>query len=184
MTALELLQNRVSCPALCEPGPTSEQLHEMYKAAMRAPDHASLRPWRFLEIKGAALERLGELFVKAAKHQDTDLPEEQEARLRKMPVRAPMILVAVASIQEHPKVPEFEQLITAGCAAHGVIQAAYAQGLGAMWRTGDMAYDPVVKAGLGLKAHEQVIGFIYLGSALRFREAKPLTEKDFVSEWR
>jgi nitroreductase len=42
--------------------------------------------------------------------------------------------------------------------------AAYAQGVGAMWRTGSMAYHPMVMAGLGLEAHEKIIAFVYLGS--------------------
>ncbi len=183
MDAIELLHNRVSAPTLLAPAPTSEQLDIMFRAALRSPDHAGLKPWRFLIVEGDAREALGELYVKAAKVQDSDLPEAKEAKLRKMPQRAPMIVVASACIQEHPKVPEVEQVITAGCAAHNLIQAAYAQGIGAMWRTGDMIFDPVVKAGLGLQPHEQIIGFIYLGTTRCFKAVPASSWQEQVSHW-
>ena len=57
--------------------------------------------------------------------------------------------------------PAQEQVLAAGCAAHGILLAAYAQGIGAVWRTGELSYDAVVNAGLGLAANEQVIGYLY-----------------------
>jgi len=81
-------------------------------------------------------------------------------------------------------VPESEQLLSAGCAAHGILLAAHAQGLGAIWRTGDMAYDRTVAQGLGLADNEQVVGFLYLGSVEGERRAAPeLAPADFVSTW-
>ena len=184
MDAIEMLSNRVSVPVLLEPAPTKEQLEVMFKAALRSPDHAALRPWRFLLIEGEAREQLGELFVKAVRFKDDDLADDKAAKLQKKPLRAPMIIVAVAKTQSHIKVPEVEQIITAGCAAHSLLLAAYAQGLGAMWRTGEMAYDPVVKAGLGLQAHEQVIGFLYVGTAKRMREVSAASIDEVVSDWK
>ncbi len=184
MDAIEMLHNRVSVPVLVEPAPTKVQLDMMFKAALRSPDHAGLRPWRFLLIEGEAREQLGELFAKAIRIKGDDLAEDKAAKLQKKPLRAPMIIVAVAKTQSHIKVPEVEQIITAGCAAHSLLLAAYAQGLGAMWRTGAMAYDPVVKAGLGLQAHEQVIGFIYVGTAKRMREVSSTGIEDVASVWK
>lgn len=80
------------------------------------------------------------------------------------PLRAPLLLVVIASPKEHAKVPRSEQVLSAGCAAHALLQAAHAQGLGAIWRTGELAYHPTVAKGLGLSAGEQVIAFIYLGT--------------------
>ena len=85
----------------------------------------------------------------AAEEAEGELPEARLTKLRRMPRRAPMILVAVAVTQEHPKVPVGEQLITAGCAAHAVVQAAFAQGIGAMWRSGEMAFNPRGETGIG-----------------------------------
>ncbi|MGY8872953.1 MAG: nitroreductase family protein [Pseudomonadales bacterium] len=183
MDAIELLHNRVSAPVLFEPAPSKEQLDVMFNAALRAPDHAGLQPWRFLVIEGDARNDLGELFVKAIRAKGNDLAEDKAAKLQKKPMRAPMIIVAIANIQQHLKVPEVEQVITAGCATHSLVLAAYAQGLGAMWRTGEMAFDPVVKAGLGLQAHEQVIGFLYMGTAKRMREVSQNNVEHVFSTW-
>lgn len=175
MQALDLLLNRTSSPMLTGEAPSDVQLELMLKAALRAPDHGSLRPYRFIRIQGEGLKALGELYVKAGLAEDSDLPEAQINKLRQMPLRAPMILVAVAVTQEHPKVPVSEQVITAGCAAHAVVQAAFAQGIGAMWRSGAMAFNGRVAEGLGLASHEQIIGFIYLGQTVK---AKPVPESD------
>lgn len=184
MDAIEMLHNRVSVPVLIEPAPSKDQLNVMFTAALRAPDHAGLQPWRFLVIEGDARNDLGELFVKAIRAKGNDLADDKAAKLQKKPMRAPMIVVAIAKIQQHLKVPEVEQIITAGCATHSLILAAYAQGLGAMWRTGEMAFDPVVKAGLGLQAHEQVIGFLYVGTAKRMREVNQINVDGVFSDWK
>ena len=183
MNAIELLHNRVSAPVLNSPAPTQTQLEIMFRAALRAPDHAGLQPWRFLTIEQEARSELGQLFAKALQAKTSDISEEKLLKAAKKPLRAPMVIIAIASITEHPKVPEVEQVITAGCAAHSLLLAAYAQGLGAMWRTGEMAFDPTVKAGLGLKAHEQVVGFLYVGTAKRMRQIKALPLEGVYASW-
>ncbi|MBB3103619.1 nitroreductase family protein [Azomonas macrocytogenes] len=183
MEALELLSGRVSVAGLCEPAPTPEQLDIMFRAALRAPDHALLRPWRFLTIAGEGRERLGELFARALARD----PQVQPAALdkaRKTPLRAPLLIVVIASPKPHPKVPEIEQLLAAGCAAHGLLLAAHAQGIGAIWRTGEFAYDSFVARGLGLEAHERIIGFIYAGTPeVGLRTAPALERANFVGAW-
>lgn len=183
MEAIELLHNRVSCPALFEPGPTQEQLDVMFQAALRAPDHGSIRPWRFLTISGDEREQLGSLFLKAALQDDSALADEKQAKTKNMPLRAPMMIVVIATNQTHPKVPVLEQEISAGCAAQNVLHAAYAQGLGAMWRTGTMAYHPLVKQGLGVAEHETIVGYIYLGTAKKMRKAPQHDLSNFVTAW-
>lgn len=183
MNALEMLLGRTSSPMLEGEPPTEQQLELMLRAAARAPDHGSLQPYRFIRIQGEGLDSLAELFVAAAEEAEGELPEARLTKLRRMPRRAPMILVAVAVTQEHPKVPVGEQLITAGCAAHGVVQAAFAQGIGAMWRSGEMAFNPRVKRGLGLADHEEIVGFIYLGQVVKSREAPTVDPARLVSDW-
>lgn len=183
MDALDLLLSRTSTPLLTEPGPTAEQLEVMLKAAQRAPDHGSLRPYRFIRIEGEGLHQLGELFADAAQAEGGDLAEAKLTKLRKNPLRAPMILVAVARLQDHPKVPHSEQLITAGCAAHSVVQAAYALGIGAMWRSGDMAFNPRVALRLGLAEQERIIGFIYLGQVAREKSLSSADDVSILTEW-
>lgn len=184
MDALDLLLNRVSVTRLCDPAPTEAQLDLLFRAALRAPDHGQLRPWRFLIIQGAARERLGELFVESLQLKGPASSEEVLNKARKMPLRAPMLVVVVARLQEHPKVPESEQTLAVATAAHGLLLAAHAQGLGAVWRTGALCYDRHVAQGLGLADHEDLLGFIYLGTPEgRLRTPPELDPSDFVRHW-
>ncbi|MDO6513020.1 MULTISPECIES: nitroreductase family protein [unclassified Neptuniibacter] len=183
MDALELLHNRVSCPALAEPGPTKAQLDNIYQAALRAPDHGAIRPWRFLTITGSSRERLGELFLQAALADNSELAPERQEKTRKMPLRAPTLIVVIAAVCDHPKVPQLEQEVSAGCAAQNIILAAHAQGVGAMWRTGEMAYHPLVKSGLGVKEEETIIGYIYLGTAKKLRNPPQHDQETYATDW-
>ena len=184
MDALDALLNRVSVPRLVEPAPNAAQRELLFRAALRAPDHGQLRPWRFLTIEGAARERMGELFAEALHAADPLAPAEALSKARGMPLRAPLLVVVIARVQEHPKVPASEQVIAAGCAAHGMLLAAHAQGIGAVWRTGDMAYNTQVAKGLGLAAGEQIIAYLYLGTPEReLRRVPDVSVDEFVSAW-
>lgn len=181
MDALDALLNRVSAPRLIEPAPTEEQRQVLFRAALRAPDHAQLRPWRFLTVEGRARNELGELFVSAL---GADSAPETIAKTLAMPLRAPFLVVVIARVQEHPKVPAQEQVLAAGCAAHGILLAAHAQGIGAVWRTGEMAYNARVAKGLGLADNEQIIAYLYLGTPEReLRTPQDLPVEEFVTAW-
>ncbi len=181
MQALELLHNRVSSPKLVAPAPNEQQLEAMYQAAARAPDHANLRPWRLLVLEGEQLNKLGQIFAEVSLAKNPALNEAQLQKIASKPLRAPMVIAVVGCITEHPKVPEIEQLITAGCAAHALTQAAFAQGFGAMWRSGGMMFDADVHHKMKLAENEKLVGFLYLGSAAKFRSAPEANSADFVS---
>lgn len=184
MQALDLLLNRVSVGRLLEPAPDAAQRELLFRAALRAPDHGQLRPWRFLTVEGAARAQLGELFASALQAGNPEVRREALDKARAMPLRAPLLVVVIARLSPHPKVPEQEQLLSAGCAAQGLLLAAHAQGLGAMWRTGELCYSAQVMAGLGLAAHERIVGFLYLGSVEGERRTpQGLNPADFVSGW-
>ena len=184
MDALDALLNRVSVPRLVEPAPDATQREMLFRAALRAPDHGQLRPWRFLTVEGQARERMGELFAEALQVADAQAAPEALNKARGMPLRAPLLVVVIARVQAHPKVPASEQVIAAGCAAHGMLLAAHAQGIGAVWRTGDMADNPPVAKCLGQAADEHIIANIYLGTPEReLRRAPEVIVEDFVSAW-
>ena len=184
MDAIVALHSRVSQPALTSPAPSGQAWDDIAKAALRAADHAMLRPWRFLVLEGEDLHRLGELFVTARLAIEPDLSERELRRTRSRPLRAPMVIVAIASPKANTKVPEIEQILSAGAAVQNLINAAHAQGFGAMWRTGDFAYDPAVKAGLGLHAEERIVGFVYLGTVADVRKAsRPPEPVKFFTAW-
>lgn len=184
MEALDALINRVSVARLGEPAPTAAQRELLFRAALRAPDHGQLRPWRFLTVEGEAREALGELFARAQQVRDPQAPATVLDKARAMPLRAPLVVVAIACLKDHPKVPEVEQVLAAGCAVHGLLLAAHAQGLGAIWRTGELSHDATVNAGLGLAEHERIVGFLYLGTPQGELRKPPLLEPaDFVASW-
>ena len=183
MEALDVLLDRVSVPRLVEPAPDAAQRGIMFSAALRAPDHGQLRPYRFLTVEGEARNQMGELLVQALLASDAHADEKAVDKARNGPLRAPLVVVVIAKLIEH-KVPKSEQLITAGCAAHGVLLAAYAMGVGAVWRTGELSYSAHVAEGMGLAADEEIIGFLYLGTALNPpREAPRPDVGDFVGQW-
>lgn len=184
MQALDALLNRVSVPRLLEPAPSAAQRDVLFAAAMRAPDHGQLRPWRFLTVEGAAREQLGSLLAQACRLQDPQAPQAMLDKAQAGPLRAPLVVVVIARLQEHFKVPKSEQRLAAACAAHGILLAAYAQGIGAVWRTGELSYSPHVAKGLGLSEGEEVIGLLYLGTPQNPpRVAAKEDLSTFVSAW-
>ena len=184
MEALDALLNRVSAPRLLDPAPTAQQREALFAAALRAPDHGQLRPYRFLTVEGQARQLLGEILAEAVQAQGGEVTQAALDKARAMPLRAPLVVVVVARLQEHFKVPKSEQLITAGCAAHAIELAAYAQGIGAVWRTGELSYAPQVAKGLGLAPNEEVVAFLYLGTAQNeLRTAPKVDTAEFVTAW-
>lgn len=182
---LKQLQSRNSAPRLTEPGPDGYSLQQMFASALRAPDHAWLKPWRFLVIEGEAREALGQVFETALLASQPDADEAARNKARSAPMRAPLVVVVVCRLTEHPKVPRDEQLISAGCAAHAMLLAAESQGYAGIWRTGGYASDSHVLSALGLAENEEVIGFLYFGT--RDGQAKSLPERkveDYVRDWR
>ncbi len=184
MEALDLLLNRVSVTRLADPAPTTAQLDILFRAALRAPDHGQLRPWRFLTIQGEGRERLGQVMAESLLIRQPEATQEAVQKARKMPLRAPLLAVVIARVVPHPKVPDSEQVLAAGCAAHGLLLAAHAQGLGAVWRTGEFSYDRHLANVLGLAENEQMLGFIYLGTPEgKLRTPPDLDPAEFVSQW-
>jgi nitroreductase len=142
------------------------ELLEIFKAAARAPDHGKLQPWRFLVIEGEGLELLSQILVTALANSSPNISPSVIEKTRNMPFRAPMIIVAIAKCQEGSKVPKQEQIIACGAATQNMLNALFALNYGAVWRTGDLAYDKHVAHSLGLIDSEEIIGFIYVGTPI------------------
>src|ERR1700689_2137026 len=164
--SLEALLSRRSVPALLlrEPGPSQQQIDAAIDAALRAPDHGGLRPWRFVLIRGAARERLSELFVRRLQQRDPATPAGKLDKAPRMPLAAPLVIAVGAHLRQDHKVPELEQLLATGAGVMNLLNAFHAQGDGAIWLTGGNAYDPEIAAALGFEAQERCLGFVYVGS--------------------
>lgn len=181
---LQTLQNRFSSPRLCEPAPSAGELQEIIRAAIRVPDHAWLRPWRFLSITGERRETLGELLERGLIRRNPQADDVARNKAKAAPLRAPMIIVVIARLQEHPKVPAQEQRLSAACAAHAILLAAGSLGYAGIWRTGDAAFDRALMTDLDLAKNEEIIGFLYLGSLDGVAKTIPqLDPNQFLTDW-
>lgn len=160
--ALAALLTRRSHHALTAPGPDDDELALLLAAAQRTPDFGALRPYRFLAARDAGLDRLGQAMQRAAIAGGKS--DRAIERTLSMPHRAPLVIVVVASPRAHPHVPPFDQQLCAGGAVLMMQMAARALGYGGVWRSGWLMYDRGFHAELGLAAHEQIVGFLYLGT--------------------
>ncbi len=185
MNDLTFLTEHHSVPAaqLHEPAPGNEQLDAILQSAMSAPDHGQLHPFRFLIIRGEARLRLSRVFEQAARRRTPD----DEAGIRKQadkPLRSPLIVTVIARIIDSPKIPEIEQLLSAGCAAQHIQLACRALGYGSIWLTGGNAYDLSVHEALGLDLDERIVGFLYIGTPEPGAGTKQrLSASAITSEW-
>jgi len=164
LDAIEALTTRASPTGLVAPAPDGDALQHMLRAAVRAPDHGRLRPWRFIIVEGAAREALGGILADALRAREPDVPDAALAKERAKPLRAPLIVIVAAKLREHRGVPAVEQIVAAGAATQNMLIAAHALGFGGFWRTGAAAYDERVKRALGLAAEDAIVGFVYLGT--------------------
>ncbi len=162
MDALELLLNRRSIARLSEPAPEGSVLENIIQAGLRAPDHGGLTPWRFIIAQGEGLKKLGTILHGAVAADDGD--DNAQSKAENAPLRAPMVITIIAKVSEHPKVPAFEQHLSAGCAVQAMQMAAVAQGFQGIWRSGPLMFHPHVEQALGLKGEDKIVGFLYLGT--------------------
>ncbi len=163
---LQALDQRRSVPSLQlgEPAPDQATLLRMLQSAVRVPDHGKLVPFRFVQIRGEARHALGEFLARRSRERD---PQASEAAIEKDRQRfshAPLIVTVIARITPGHKVPEQEQLLSAGSVCFALLQAAQGFGFGAQWLTAWMAYDPEVARHLRLAENERVLGFIHIGT--------------------
>ncbi|MBP2197946.1 NAD(P)H nitroreductase [Pantoea cypripedii] len=162
MDALDLLVNRRSASRLADPAPAGEALENILRAGMRAPDHGTLQPWRFIIVEKEGRDRMSQLLEQAARASAMD--DKAIEKASSSPFRAPMIITVVARCEDHPKVPRWEQLISAGCAVMAMQMAAAAQGFNGIWRSGPWTDHPQVREAFGCREQDAIVGFLYLGT--------------------
>jgi nitroreductase len=175
--ALAALLARASVPSrtLQAPAPGAEVIETAVAAALRAPDHGGLRPWRFVAIEGTARDALGALLADSLARREPETPPERLELERAKPLRAPLVLAAGAKLAHGHKIPVWEQEASAAAGIMNLLNALDAQGFGAMWVSGGALRDPAVKTALGFAAEDALLGWIYIGTppAERPRPARP-----------
>lgn len=163
------INSRRSMGNLDAPAPTRDQIESAIECAATAPDHKKLRPWRFIVTQGEARHELGNALVAAVKEKalkdGEELSEKTIKKTHTMPLRAPVIITVVTQMQEHKKVPPFEQMLSAGAAVQNLILALKAQGFSSVWRTGLLCNEPAVKAYFDVGPDDYVTAFVYTGTS-------------------
>ena len=180
MDVLTAINARASATRLAEPGPTPEQLTTILQAAIRAPDHGRLSPWRFVVLEGAKRMLLGDAMRELQRRQKPDASVEDLDKAAQKVMRAPTIIVVAARTTAPSKVPAIERVVAVGAAVQNMFLAAHALGLGAMWKTGDAAYDGNVRSALGLEPSDQIVAFLYLGTAAGKGEPRAVSLEGLV----
>lgn len=184
MDALEALTNRKSAAMLVEPAPDDAQLAQIFTAAVRAPDHGCIRPWKFIVFKQDMLEELGAILGEALQKSDPNLSVAAYEKEVSKPMRAPLVIAVIAKVSDHPKVPSIEQVISAGAAAQNIMIAVHALGYAGIWRTGAPSYDDYVRTRLGAVGEDQIVGFLYIGTAKSVPPMPDVPLSDHVMEWK
>jgi nitroreductase len=158
---------------LTGPGPQPAELDTLLTVASRVPDHGKLTPWRFIIFEGDARLAAGDAIVAAfhTKYPDAK-PEQADAERRRL-ARAPLVIAVVSRAAPHVKIPEWEQVLSAGAAAMSLVLAAHAMGYAANWITEWYAYDRGVLGALGLAENERIAGFVHIGRPAQPPEDRP-----------
>jgi len=140
-----------------------ELIEQLLFAAVQAPNHFKVRPWRFVVLTGEGRERFGEKMAEIFMSKFPDVNVEALDKERQKPLRAPLIIVVAVDQPTEPKINEIENIAAASAACQNILLAANALGLGSIWRTGETARDPEIKKFFGFAPEQHLIGFIYIG---------------------
>lgn len=177
------IYQRQSIGQLIEPAPNTQQLEKAVRAALTAPDHHRLKPTRFVVVTPEQRAAFGERLAKAL----ADLGETEPAQLERVkhhPFRAPLLVLALTTIQDHPKVPHFEQILSTGAAVQNFLLSLQAQGFASMWRSGAVVESNWLKQQLGLKEQDLISGIIYVGTAAKaITPRAEIESQDFLKVW-
>lgn len=161
-----LLDRRsVAVKRLGPPAPSGDELQLILSAALVAPDHGALRPWRLVLCAPESRRRLAELFVAAKLNLNPAATDLEQAREREKALRPPVLAALVAAPKPGLEtVPEVEQIASAGAALQSILLAAHGLGYGAIMLSGSRCAAENVRTALGIEARETILGFISIGS--------------------
>src|ERR1700761_2029320 len=173
--AIELLKLRRSVKPreMTGPGPSPAELETILTIGARVPDHGKLAPWRFIVFEGEARQRAGEVIAGVFARKNPGAPAADIDAERRRLTDAPLVIGVVSFTKPHPKVPAFEQELSAGASAMNIVTAATALGYGAAWLTGWFCFDRDVLDGFGLKPDEKLAGLIHIGTPSKPNEDRP-----------
>ena len=138
-------------------------IEKLLSAAVQAPNHYKVRPWRFVVLAGESRNKLGDVFAASQRDRKPDLPPEASDKTRALPLRAPLLIAVGVDKPSEEKVIDIENVAAVAAACQNILLAAQAEGLAVKWRTGEWARNPKVKEYLGFAADQHLIAFLYIG---------------------
>lgn len=163
MELFEAIYNRQTQGKVKPDALPREVIEKLLGAAVQAPNHFKVRPWRFVVLTGEGRNKLGDVMAASQADRKPDLPPEALAKTQALPLRAPAVIAVAADKPTEEKVIEIENVSAASAACQNILLAAHGLGLGAIWRTGEWARDEKVKEFLGFAPDQYIVGFIYVG---------------------
>ena len=163
MDIFEAIYNRHSQKKVKPDSISRELIEKLLSAAVQAPNHYKVRPWRFVVLTGEARNRLGDVMAASLRERQPDFPQEAFDKAQTTPLQAPLVIAVGVDKPTEAKVLEIENICATATACQNILLAAHALGLGAKWRTGEWARDSKVKEFLGLDPDQHIIAFIYIG---------------------
>lgn len=179
-----LTRRSVGMAFLKEPGPNAEELEQILTIGTRVPDHGKITPWRLVVIAGDARAQAGEKLAEIFAHNNPGMDEASIEIERQRFLPAPLTIGVISSPKAHPKVPEFEQLLSAGNVAFNLLHAAFALGFAASWITRWYTFDAEAASMLGAGEGERFVGFVHIGTPTAVIEDRPRPAlADIVSHW-
>lgn len=179
-----LTRRSVGQAFLSEPAPTGDDLQTLLTIATRVPDHGKLAPWRLVLFSGDARAAVGEKLAQIAKRKRPELDEAGLEIERRQFLPAPLVIGVISTARPHVKIPEFEQLLSAGNVAFNLVHGAYALGYAATWITRWYTFDTEAAAMLGAKEGERFVGFVHIGTPTTTIEDRPRPDlAEIVTEW-
>ncbi|TSH78525.1 nitroreductase [Acinetobacter sp. RF15A] len=177
------IHQRQSIGSLVAPAPNAEQLEYAFQAALTAPDHHRLKPTSFVVVPDEQREAFGLLLSQAL----IDLGETETAQIERVknhPFRAPLLVLVLTRLQDHPKVPHFEQILSSGAAIQNFLLSLQAQGFSTMWRSGVVVESTLFKQALGISKDDLISGIIYIGTAAKTIASRAdIQTSNYVSYW-
>lgn len=182
---IDYLSTRRSIPAfqMSEPGPSRGEVEEMLTLASRVPDHGKLAPWRFIVYRGEERRRISEELAKIAMGDKPGLSEEMVKVENTRLTRAPVVVAVVSKAAPHFKIPEWEQVMSAGAVCLNLVMAANAHGFASNWLTEWYAFDSRAYPVLGVNEGEKVAGFIHIGTPTVPPTERPRPELSEIVTW-
>lgn len=183
-SAMDFLLTRRSRPAktLSSPVPDDATITMLLTAAARTPDHGKLEPWRFLVLRKPALTRLAALVTDRGTA--LEIEPDKITKAHDQYANADLAVAVISSPRPSEKIPQIEQVYSAGAVCLALLNAALAAGWGANWLSGWPSHDrDFIREGLGLSDQESIAGLIHLGTETNTPPERPRPDLNAITTW-